>query len=209
MKKKMTMFMLFLLLAGCANAVTAKEIAVPRKERIKVAEVIVLPKIEVLPKEEEIAEPEETVMVQTKQETGNQKAVVSYSQETASSEKPNDTATVSYSEPTPVTVTESESTTNYVPPAPAPEPVKEQGPACPTGVYPDLPCDAVIGDQGYSVTFASEEEANNYGYHMLNDVMYIGEQEITNFAVQPVYVNDHSRVAYYGVELYSNGAFLQ
>ena len=77
MKKKMTMFMLFLLLAGCANTAAAKEIAVPRKERIKVAEVIVLPKIEVLPKEEEIAEPEETVMVQAKQETGNQKAAVS------------------------------------------------------------------------------------------------------------------------------------
>ena len=94
-------------------------------------------------------------------------------------------------------------------PSPAPAPQPEPAKACPLGVYPDLPCDTPIGDQGYSVKFNSEQEANDYGYHMLNDVMYIGDYEITNFAVQPIYTNDHSRIVYYGVELYSNGIFIQ
>ncbi len=208
MKKKMTMFMVLFLLVGCA--LTAKNEIKPelKKETVYPANVITLPKIEILTKEVEIKEEaEETNDVKP---SSSSKTQASAGLTTSHAEVPKETVAVSYSEPVPVTQKDSDSTPRNDPPAPAPEPAKEeQGPACPMGVYPELPCDAVIGDQGYSVTFSSEQEANDYGYHMLNDVMYIGDQEITNFAVQPVYVNDHSRVAFYGVELYSNGTFLQ
>ncbi len=207
MKKKMTMFMVLFLLAGCALTVKNEIEPEPKKETVYPANVITLPKIEILSKEVEIKE--ETEEANDTKPSSSSKTQASAESATSYAEAPKETVTVSYSEPVPVTQKESDSTPRNDPPAPAPEPAKEQGPACPMGVYPDLPCDAVIGDQGYSVTFSSEQEANDYGYHMLNDVMYIGDQEITNFAVQPVYVNDHSRVAFYGVELYSNGTFLQ
>ncbi len=207
MKKKMMMFMVLFLLAGCALTAKNEIKPEPKKETVYPANVITLPKIEVLSKEVEIKE--ETEETNDVKSPSSSKKQASNGSATSYAEVPKETVAVSYSEPVPVTQKESDSTPRNDPPAPAPEPAKEQGPACPTGVYPDLPCDAVIGDQGYSVTFSSEQEANDYGYHMLNDVMYIGDQEITNFAVQPVYVNDHSRVAFYGVELYSNGTFLQ
>ncbi len=207
MKKKMIMLMVLFLLAGCALTAKNETQPKPKKETVYPANVIALPKIEILSKEIEIEEEiEETTDAKPSSSSKTQKTAGT---EASHTEAPKETVAVSYSESAPVTHKESESAPKNDPPVPAPEPAKEQGPACPTGVYPDLPCDAVIGDQGYSVTFSSEQEANDYGYHMLNDVMYIGDQEITNFAVQPVYVNDHSRVAFYGVELYSNGTFLQ
>ena len=60
----------------------------------------------------------------------------------------------------------------------------------------------------YFATFSSEQEAENQGEYYLNDVMYFGEIEITNYSVQPVYRNDHS-VAYYGLNLWSNGQLIQ
>lgn len=86
---------------------------------------------------------------------------------------------------------------------PTPSPV-----ACEVGVDPNLPCDKILDSNYYFVTFSSEQEAENQGEYYLNDVMYFGETEITNYSVQPVYRNDHS-VAYYGLNLWSNGQLIQ
>ena len=86
---------------------------------------------------------------------------------------------------------------------PTPSPV-----ACEVGVDPNLPCDKILDSNYYFATFSSEQEAENQGEYYLNDVMYFGETEITNYSVQPVYRNDHS-VAYYGLNLWSNGQLIQ
>lgn len=86
---------------------------------------------------------------------------------------------------------------------PTPPPV-----ACEVGVDPNLPCDKILDSNYYFTTFSSEQEAENQGEYYLNDVMYFGETEITNYSVQPVYRNDHS-VAYYGLNLWSNGQLIQ
>ena len=80
--------------------------------------------------------------------------------------------------------------------------------ACEVGVDPNLPCDKILDSNYYFATFSSEQEAENQGEYYLNDVMYFGEIEITNYSVQPVYRNDHS-VAYYGLNLWSNGQLIQ
>ena len=86
---------------------------------------------------------------------------------------------------------------------PTPPPV-----ACEVGVDPNLPCDKILDSNYYFATFSNEQEAENQGEYYLNDVMYFGEIEITNYSVQPVYRNDHS-VAYYGLNLWSNGQLIQ
>ena len=86
---------------------------------------------------------------------------------------------------------------------PTPPPV-----ACEVGVDPNLPCDKILDSNYYFATFSSEQEAENQGEYYLNDVMYFDETEITNYSVQPVYQNDHS-VAYYGLNLWSNGQLIQ
>lgn len=86
---------------------------------------------------------------------------------------------------------------------PTPPPV-----ACEVGVDPNLPCDKILDSNYYFATFSSEQETENQGEYYLNDVMYFGETEITNYSVQPVYRNDHS-VAYYGLKLWSNGQLIQ
>ena len=80
--------------------------------------------------------------------------------------------------------------------------------ACEVGVDPNLPCDKILDSNYYFATFSNEQEAENQGEYYLNDVMYFGEIEITNYSVQPVYRNDHS-VAYYGLNLWSNGQLIQ
>lgn len=72
--------------------------------------------------------------------------------------------------------------------------------ACPGGVDQNQACDVILDSNFYYATFSSEGEANSSGEYYLNDVMYIGETEITNYSVQPVYRNDHS-IAYYGLNL--------
>ena len=86
---------------------------------------------------------------------------------------------------------------------PTPSPV-----ACEVGVDPNLPCDKILDSNYYFATFSNGQEAENQGEYYLNDVMYFGETEITNYSVQPVYRNDHS-VAYYGLNLWSNGQLIQ
>ena len=79
--------------------------------------------------------------------------------------------------------------------------------ACPGGVDQNQTCDVILDSNFYYATFSSESEANSSGKYYLNDVMYIGETEITNYSVQPVYRNDHS-IAYYGLNLWSSGSLI-
>lgn len=92
-------------------------------------------------------------------------------------------------------------------PTPAPETVQPIY-ACPQGVNQNVSCDVILDSNFYYATYGSMPEAESAGEYYLNDVMYIGNAEITNYSVQPVYRNDHS-IAYYGLNLWSNGSLIQ
>lgn len=94
-----------------------------------------------------------------------------------------------------------------VEPTPAPEPARPCY-ACPGGVNPDVSCDVILDTNSYYATYSSQAEADAAGMYYLDEVMYIGDIEITNYSVQPVYRNDHS-IAYYGLNLWSNGNLVQ
>lgn len=94
-----------------------------------------------------------------------------------------------------------------VEPTPTPEPSRPSS-ACPGGVNPDVNCDAILNTNFYFEIYGSQSEADAAGMYYLDEVMYIGEIEITNYSVQPVYRNDHS-IAYYGLNLWSNGNLVQ
>lgn len=94
-----------------------------------------------------------------------------------------------------------------VEPTPAPEPARPCY-ACPSGVNPDVSCDVILDTNFYYATYSSQAEADAAGMYYLDEVMYIGDIEITNYSVQPVYRNDHS-IAYYGLSLWSNGNLVQ
>ncbi len=94
-----------------------------------------------------------------------------------------------------------------VEPAPAPETVQPIY-ACPGGVDQNVSCDVVLDSNFYYATYGAMPEAESAGEYYMNDVMYIGNAEITNYSVQPVYRNDHS-IAYYGLNLWSNGSLIQ
>lgn len=91
-------------------------------------------------------------------------------------------------------------------PVPAPETVQPSY-ACP-GVNQNVSCDVILDSNFYYATFGSMSEAESAGEYYMNDVMYIGNDEITNYSVQPVYRNNHS-IAYYGLNLWSNGSLIQ
>lgn len=80
--------------------------------------------------------------------------------------------------------------------------------ACPGGVNPDVSCDVIMDTNFYYATYSSQAEAEVGGMYYLDEVMYIGDIEITNYSVQPVYRNNHS-IAYYGLNLWSNGSLIQ
>lgn len=90
---------------------------------------------------------------------------------------------------------------------PTPEPTRPSY-ACPGGVNPDVSCDVIMDTNFYYATYSSQAEAEVDGMYYLDEVMYIGYIEITNYSVQPVYRNDHS-IAYYGLNLWSNGSLIQ
>lgn len=90
-------------------------------------------------------------------------------------------------------------------PAPAPAPPPQ---ACPGGKNPDLACDVVLDSNYYRETFGSYNEAMARGQYYMDEVMYIGDIEITSYSVQEVYRNDHS-IAYYGLNLWSSGSLIQ
>lgn len=92
-------------------------------------------------------------------------------------------------------------------PVPTPEPVRPSY-ACPGGVNPNTNCDVILDTNFYYATYSSQAEADAAGMYYLDEVMYIGDIEITNYSVQPVYRNDHS-IAYYGLNLWSNGNLVQ
>lgn len=94
-----------------------------------------------------------------------------------------------------------------VEPTPAPE-LARPGYACPGGVNPDVSCDVILDTNFYFEIYGSQSEADAAGMYYLDEVMYIGEIEITNYSVQPVYRNDHS-IAFYGLNLWSNGSLIQ
>lgn len=94
-----------------------------------------------------------------------------------------------------------------VEPAPAPETVQPSY-ACPGGVNQNVSCDVILDSNFYYATYGSMSEAESAGEYYLNDVTYIGNTEITNYSVQPVYRNDHS-IAYYGLSLWSNGILIR
>ena len=66
----------------------------------------------------------------------------------------------------------------------------------------------ILDTNFYFKIYGSQSEADAAGMYYLDEVMYIGEIEITNYSVQPVYRNDHS-IAYYGLNLWSNGNLVQ
>lgn len=94
-----------------------------------------------------------------------------------------------------------------VEPAPAPETVQPSY-ACLGGVNQNVSCDVILDSNFYYATYGSMSEAESAGEYYMNDVMYIGNAEITNYSVQPIYRNDHS-IAYYGLNLWSNGSLIQ
>ena len=108
-------------------------------------------------------------------------------------------------EPTPVPQPTPESE-----PVPMPEPTPPPAPpqACPGGKDPDIGCDVILDTNYYRETFSSYSEAMSKGQYYMDEVMYIGDIEITSYSVQEVYRNDHS-IAYYGLNLWSNGSLIQ
>lgn len=92
-------------------------------------------------------------------------------------------------------------------PTPTLEPAKPSY-ACPGGVNPDVSCDVILDTNFYYASYGSQAEADAAGMYYLDEVMYIGDIEITNYSMQPVYRNDHS-IAYYGLNLWSNGTLIQ
>ena len=90
---------------------------------------------------------------------------------------------------------------------PTPEPTRPSY-ACPGRVNPDVSCDVILDANFYYATYGLQAEADAAGMYYLDEVMYIGDIEITNYSVQPVYRNDHS-IAYYGLNLWSNGTLIQ
>lgn len=96
---------------------------------------------------------------------------------------------------------------HVVEPTPTPEPARPSY-ACPGGVHQDMACDVILDQNHYFATYSSQVEADAAGVYYMNEVMYIGETEITNYSVQAVYRNDHS-IAYYGLNLWSNGSLIQ
>lgn len=94
-----------------------------------------------------------------------------------------------------------------VEPTPTPEPARPSY-ACPGGVNQDVACNVILDQNHYFATYSSQAEADAAGVYYMNEVMYIGETEITNYSVQTVYRNDHS-IAYYGLNLWSNGGLIQ
>lgn len=96
-------------------------------------------------------------------------------------------------------------------PVPDPKPVEKPSVpdyACPVGMDPNKPCDTIMDTSFYYATYSSQSEADNAGQYFLDDVVTIGDKEITNYSVQPVYRNDGS-IAYYGLNLWSYGSLIQ
>lgn len=154
------------------------------------------------------AEPKSSVSSEGKKQTSSNQAKTSgttkkdnstvSSSSTGTSKVPKTKPVEKPSKPVPEHVVES---------TPTAEPTRPSY-ACPGGVNQDLACDVILDQNHYFATYSSQAEADAAGVYYVNEVMYIGETEITNYSVQAVYRNDHS-IAYYGLNLWSNGGLIQ
>lgn len=151
------------------------------------------------------AEPKSSVSSEgKKQASSNQTNTAKKDNSTVSSSS---TGTSKEPETKPVEKPSKPVSEHVVEPTPTPEPARPSY-ACPGGVNQDLACDVILDQNHYFATYSSQAEADAAGVYYMNEVMYIGETEITNYSVQVVYRNDHS-IAYYGLNLWSNGSLIQ
>lgn len=154
------------------------------------------------------AEPKSSVSSEGKKQTSSNQTKTS-----STTKKDNSTASSSSSstskepEIKPVEKPSTPVQEQVVEPAPTPESARPSY-ACPGGVNQDVACDVILDQNHYFATYSSQAEADAAGVYYMNEVMYIGETEITNYSVQVVYRNDHS-IAYYGLNLWSNGSLIQ
>lgn len=156
------------------------------------------------------AETKSSTKAETKSPVSSEGKKQTSSNQTNTTKKDNSASNVSGSK-------ESETKPVEKPSAPVQEPVVEPSLvpeptrpsyACPGGVNQDMACDVILDQNHYFATYSSQAEADAAGVYYMNEVMYIGETEITNYSVQGVYQNDHS-IAYYGLNLWSNGSLIQ
>lgn len=154
------------------------------------------------------AEPKSSVSSEGKKQTSsNQTKTSGTTKKDNSTVSSSSTGTSKEPETKPVEKSSKPVSEHVVEPTPTPEPARPSY-ACPGGVNQDLACDVIPDQNYYYSTHSSQAEADAGGVYYLNEVMYIGETEITNYSVQAVYRNDHS-IAYYGLNLWSNGSLIQ
>lgn len=154
------------------------------------------------------AEPKSSVSLEGKKQTSSNQAKTSgTTKKDNSTVSSSSTGTSKEPETKPVEKPSKPVPEHVVEPTPTPESVKPSY-ACPGGVNQDLACDVIMDQNHYFATYSSQAEADAAGVYYMNEVMYIGETEITNYSVQAVYRNDHS-IAYYGLNLWSNGSLIQ
>ena len=154
------------------------------------------------------AEPKSSVSSEGKKQTSsNQTKTSGTTKKDNSTVSSSSTGTSKEPETKPVEKPSKPVPEHVVEPTPTPEPARPSY-ACPGGVNQDLACDVILDQNHYFATYSSQTEADAAGMYYMNEVMYIGETEITNYSVQVVYRNDHS-IAYYGLNLWSNGGLIQ
>ena len=154
------------------------------------------------------AEPKSSVSSEGKKQTSsNQTKTSGTTKKDNSTVSSSSTGTSKELETKPVEKPSKPVSEHVVEPTPTPKPARPSY-ACPGGVNQDLACDVILDQNHYFATYSSQAEADAAGVYYMNEVMYIGETEITNYSVQVVYRNDHS-IAYYGLNLWSNGSLIQ
>lgn len=154
------------------------------------------------------AEPKSSVSSEGKKQTSsNQTKTSATTKKDNSTVSSSSTGTSKEPETKPVEKPSTPVQEPVVEPAPTPESTRPSY-ACPGGVNQDVACDVILDQNHYFATYSSQAEADAAGVYYMNEVMYIGETEITNYSVQVVYRNDHS-IAYYGLNLWSNGSLIQ
>lgn len=153
-------------------------------------------------------EPKSSVSLEGKKQTSsNQTKTSSTTKKDNSTASSSSSSTSKESETKPVEKPSTPVQELVVEPTPTPEPARPSY-ACPGGVNQELACDVILDQNHYFATYSSQAEADAAGVYYMNEVMCIGETEITNYSVQVVYRNDHS-IAYYGLNLWSNGSLIQ
>lgn len=154
------------------------------------------------------AEPKSSVSSEGKKQTSSNQAKTSgTTKKDNSTVSSSSTGTSKEPETKPVEKPSTPVQEPVVEPAPTPESTRPSY-ACPGGVNQDVACDVILDQNHYFATYSSQAEADAAGVYYMDEVMYIGETEITNYSVQAVYRNDHS-IAYYGLNLWSNGSLIQ